>query len=228
MSEPLRLRHFREFASAIGGLKRRAKEETLETLRAEVMQLLDLQERLDERRDPDYHYALAAFADETFLGFDWPGRAGWRARLVETQRFGSRAAGERVFTRIDELIESDRVAGVPMAAVYLMMTGLGFRGRYRLAVHESEIYQRRARLRAIVERRSPELLANGRMAPEAYAHTIQEGPVATLASPARWWAAAALVVLLWAASSTYAWFDLTGTLTTRIQKVERALAEGSR
>lgn len=223
-----RVGHFREFAGSLGQLKLRAKDETLEAVRDEVWARLAEQE--ERERDPEYVYALAAFADEVFLTLDWPFRQEWRARLLETRKFGSRAAGERVFAHIDELIESDAATRVPMAAVYLLMLGLGFRGRFRSAGHRPQIEQRRAGLWAMIERHQRgvfgrEILGGApQIAPQAYGHTLQDGALLRLASPARWWAASALVALAWLAGSTYTWLKLAEPVNLQIENVERKLA----
>lgn len=224
MTESSKPRQFREFAGALMALKAKASQESLETIRGEVLTLLERHEALDGQREPEFHYALAAFADEVFLTLDWPHRTAWRSQVVEAQRFGSRAAGERVFAQVDALLQADAPGGAPMAAVYLMMLGLGFRGRYRGAAQDAQIELRRERLWIMLERHRPEWLAQGRrIAPQAYAHTVQEGALQRLASPARWWALAAAVAVLWLAGSTYAWLQLTEPVTAQIAAVERKL-----
>jgi type VI protein secretion system component VasF len=49
-------------------------------------------------------YAMCALADEIALGANWPGRNEWLERLLETERFGSQAAGERLFQLMDAML----------------------------------------------------------------------------------------------------------------------------
>lgn len=179
-------------------------------------------------REAEFRYVLAAFTDECFLELDWAGREYWRNNLTETHLFGSRAAGQRIFDRIDELLSTGAPARAPMAAVYLLALGLGFRGRFRSAGGEVEVQRRKKALWAWIERTSPGLLVGGpRVSPQAYDHTVQEGTLMELATPARWWVLAALVVCLWFGASFYIWSRLALDVTARIDLVERQV-EASR
>jgi type VI secretion system protein ImpK len=237
-SAPLLTGHFRDFCADLEGLLQAAKRENPappEELRLSAIDLIEKRvldlaraERFAPGREAEFRYALAAFTDECFLEFEWIGRESWRAELVETRLFGSRAAGQRVFDRIDGLLASETPARAAMAAVYLLMLGLGFRGRFRAAAPAPEIERRRAALWAWLERKSPGLLADGkRVAPQAYGHTVEEGVLVQLPTPARWWALAGLVVFLWLGASFHIWSRLAADLTTRIDAVEQRV-EASR
>jgi F0F1-type ATP synthase membrane subunit b/b' len=60
-----------------------------------------------------------------------------------------------------------------------------------------------------------------RIAPRAYGHTVEEGVLMQLPTPARWWALAGLVVFLWLGSSYYVWARLANSVTARIDAVEQ-------
>jgi type VI secretion system protein ImpK len=77
-------------------------------------------------------YALSALADELLLhAIDWPGAQLWREFLLERARFGTEAAGDRVFERIDALRAQPDPASSELAGVYLTVLAMGFQGRYR-------------------------------------------------------------------------------------------------
>jgi len=79
-------------------------------------------------------YALAALADELLLhSIDWAGAELWREFLLERARFGTEAAGDRLFERIDALRAQPDPASSELAGVYLSVLALGFQGRYRHA-----------------------------------------------------------------------------------------------
>ncbi|MDZ7714372.1 MAG: DotU family type IV/VI secretion system protein [Rhodovibrio sp.] len=79
-------------------------------------------------------YALAALADELLLhSIDWTGAELWREFLLERARFGTEAAGDRLFERIDALRAQPDPASSELAGVYLSVLALGFQGRYRHA-----------------------------------------------------------------------------------------------
>ncbi|MEZ5351821.1 MAG: DotU family type IV/VI secretion system protein [Bryobacteraceae bacterium] len=237
-SSPLLASQFREFQAALAALVARACAPDAPPpaqLRREAIELVEQQrgclrngaERITPERESEFIYAAAASADETFVGLDWDGRGYWRDHLVETGLFGSRAAGERIFARIDELADGDDVGRLDMAAVYLLMVGLGFRGRFRDEAGAVEVERRRARLWTWIERKRPALLGDGRaVTPQAYAHTIQEGTLVQLATPARWWRVTALMVGLWVVGSVLAWDRLIADIVNRIEAVERRIDAG--
>ena len=77
-------------------------------------------------------YALSALADELLLhAVDWAGAEMWREFLLERARFGTEAAGDRLFERIDALRAQPDPASSELAGVYLSVLALGFQGRYR-------------------------------------------------------------------------------------------------
>jgi type VI secretion system protein ImpK len=79
-------------------------------------------------------YALSALADELLLhAIDWPGAELWREHLLERARFGTEAAGDRLFERIDALRAQPDPTSSELAAVYLTVLAMGFQGRYRHA-----------------------------------------------------------------------------------------------
>jgi type VI secretion system protein ImpK len=79
-------------------------------------------------------YALSALADELLLhAIDWAGADLWREFLLERARFGTEAAGDRLFERIDALRAQPDPASSELAGVYLSVLALGFQGRHRHA-----------------------------------------------------------------------------------------------
>lgn len=231
-SAPLPTGHFRDFCADLESLLEAARRENPsppDGLRLAAIDLIGKRivelardERLAPEREAEFRYALAAYTDECFLEFEWIGREYWRNNLTETYLFGSRAAGQRIFDRIDELLTSETPGRAPIAAVYLLMLGLGFRGRFRAPGAAVEIERRRAALWTWIERKSPGLLADGpRVSSQAYNHTVEEGLVVQLPTPVRWWGLAILTVLLWLGGSFYIWSGLADDVTARIDSVEQ-------
>lgn len=185
---------------------------------------------LSTDRISELSYAMAAYADECFVELDWSGRGFWRGNLIETQLFGSRAAGQRIFDRIDKLLNGDASAWPALASVYLVMLGLGFRGHFRAASASAEIEHRRAALWSWYDRHQPgSLTGRDRLAPQAYAHTVEEGALVELAAPGRWWAVSALVILLWFGASLLLWSRLSSGINAQIETVTgRVEASGHR
>jgi len=78
-------------------------------------------------------YAFVALVDERLLFDDWPGRAAWQPRPLETRLYGSRNAGERLPRAIHKLLKERAPASRDLANVYLQCLILGFYGGLRSA-----------------------------------------------------------------------------------------------
>ena len=76
-------------------------------------------------------YLMTIMADEVFLTLNWPGQDHWKKNLLETQLFQTQVAGEMFFERLEGLLQSSNPAKHDLGAVYLLVLGLGFRGKYR-------------------------------------------------------------------------------------------------
>jgi type VI secretion system protein ImpK len=164
----------------------------------------------------EVQYVMAALADETFLRLDWPGRRYWTTHLLESQLFDSHTAGEEFFARMDRLLEQRERSYTDIYAVYLMALSLGFRGKYWGVDDAGRIANYRHSLFLRVYRRRPELFAGqAQLFPEAYRHTLSEGVARRLPSPNRWFAALAVVILLWLGVAWEVWYSLTGDLQVK-------------
>ncbi len=132
-------------------------------------------------------YAMAALADETFLQLDWTGKDEWRGNLLESKLFQSHVAGERLFEKIDHLLESREPGCGEMAAMYLLALSLGFRGKYWGIDDHGQIARYRRELFALVFRRNPDLLHESKhLFPEAYRHTLDQSRAKKLPNPKGW------------------------------------------
>ena len=125
----------------------------------------------------EVQYMMAALADELLL-FTSSGdiRELWNGRLIESAVFGTRIAGERIFDRIDALLDRGHAANPELAAIYLTALSLGFRGKYRAIQDEAALQQYRRQLRIILERYGIIGLDAGQtLFANAYAHTLVDG-----------------------------------------------------
>ncbi len=154
-------------------------------------------------------YVMAAVADEVFVHLPWEGQQYWLDHLLEVRFFRSRIAGERIFRNIQSVAVRQDQAAEELAAVYLTVLALGFRGQY-WGGDTTEIGRYRLDLLQYLARSNPRLIDDSkRFFPDAYRYTVQEGATAQLPSPATWWYVAAGVVVAWLIISTIAWFALT-------------------
>jgi type VI secretion system protein ImpK len=153
-------------------------------------------------------YIMAAYADETYVCLlEWTGKDYWRDNLMELRLFHSQIAGQDIFRRIDRLLARQDYGTEELAAVYLMMLALGFKGQYQRDPRSIELYRRKLFDRLLLT--NPDLKWNGRrMFPEAYRHTVTEGTPVRLPEPKKWWGVVAAIVAGWLILSTVAWLEL--------------------
>jgi type VI secretion system protein ImpK len=77
-------------------------------------------------------FPLVAFIDEVILGSDWEHRERWRDRPLQLDLFGERTAGQRFFTRLEELRREGSSRREVLEIYHLCLT-LGFAGSYRIS-----------------------------------------------------------------------------------------------
>jgi type VI secretion system protein ImpK len=161
----------------------------------------------------DARYLKAALADEALIALaGWEYRDAWLSELLEMRLFGSRCAGERVFSAIDGLLREDIPARREMASLYLLALAMGFEGRYRgsaegarrLRQLRSQLYCYASGARAVPALNDERIAADPdlrrRMLPQPYDYTVTDAAPRMLPDPRRWaWvfgAAAAVLLLL--------------------------------
>jgi type VI secretion system protein ImpK len=169
-----------------------------------------------------YHeaqYVMAALADEVLLYMtDWPGRAQWTDNLLEVALFQTRLAGERIFDNIDALIARGTAANPDLAAVYLVMLSLGFRGKYRAIADPSALRLYRRALRQIVERHGPLRFADALpLFGDAYAHTLDEGRPVRLPHLRPWIIAIAAAIAVYLVTQQVIWSHGTGAIESVLE-----------
>ena len=160
-------------------------------------------------------YVMAALGDEVFLHLDWPGRAAWQERLLESHLFSSHRAGDEIFRRIDQLLRVRDPLHVDLAKIYLFALALGFEGRYRAAgpsgAERLALYRRD--LFSFIANRDPGLAAGARrLVPMAYASTLEDGQPLRLPYLRRWVMAGAVLVAGWLFLQHLLWHGLVGRL----------------
>lgn len=171
----------------------------------------------------EVQYVMAALADETFLRLHWGGRDYWTDHLLETQLFNSHNAGEEFFVRLDRLLDQPERSYTDIYAVYLMALALGFRGKYWGVDDNGRLEGYRKRLFVRIYRRRPDLFGDGgRLFPESYRHTLDEGAAKKLPSPSRWFGGLALAVLVWITVAHLLWRNLTSDLQDQAHTIKKA------
>jgi type VI secretion system protein ImpK len=166
-------------------------------------------------------YAMAAIADEILLHLvDWEGRQRWREHLLEAALFQSQIAGERIFDRIDQMLWSGLNADADLAAVYLVILSLGFRGKYRGEDDHGALHAYRQRLRALIRRR--EAVSDDpdqALFPEAYAFTIRHGTPVRLPHARPWLMMLAGVLVTYVVMQQVLWHYVSAPVADVAQRV---------
>jgi type VI secretion system protein ImpK len=165
-------------------------------------------------------YVMAAAADDLFVRLPWSGAAYWEANLLELERFGTRSAGQTVFTRVDQLLMEANPEKRDLAAVYLTALALGFRGRYGDRDDGGEIERYRRRLYEFIFEKSPDLTEPLRkIVPACYDSTVDAGAGRRLRSPRTWWWVTAGIVALWLVVAQVLWTSLASPLRARVHAI---------
>lgn len=185
---------------------------------AEVSQFTRDGEMLEAYREAQY--VMVALADEVFVRLPWSGASHWAQSLLEMERFGTRCAGQEIFTRIDRLLLGGDPAHLELAAVYLTALALGFRGKFGGRSDAGAVAQYRRQLYQFVFGKTPDLTHPMRkLLQPCYDATLPAGTGRKLRNPRVWWWASAAVLLLWLVVSHALWIGLTSPLRTRIETI---------
>jgi type VI secretion system protein ImpK len=243
---------FREFYGELITLKKQARTGTLvhpSPLAGEAGQLseadraanavlerllgvFELQAAAAGRRSTDYRgfyrqaeYVMAALADETMIHLDWAGRRIWENYLVEYRLFKTRIAGEVFFERLERLLQTPDPVYKDLATIYLLALMLGFRGKYQGTDDHGEIDRYRRQLFTFIFHGQPELSKETkRLFPEAYLHTVEEGPGRKVPQIKGWVMLLAVLVAGYLLVSNFLWSSLTTNvlgITDRIDTLSR-------
>ena len=148
-------------------------------------------------------YAMAALADEVFLNLEWAGREAWREHLLEAKFFNTHRAGEEMFERIEDLLRDRDSLYAELGRIYLMVLALGFQGKFRGRPDADEVLQNyRKRLFRFVFNRDPVAVhGNERVAPQAYASTLDAARATELPYLRPWVWAIVLAFVVWFGAS---------------------------
>jgi type VI secretion system protein ImpK len=189
---------------------------------------MEQQAAIAGRRGSDYRgfyrqaeYVMAALADETMLYLDWPGNAVWENYLVEYRLFRTRVAGDNFFERLERLLQTPDPIYKDLATVYLLALMLGFRGKYRGTDDQGEIDRYRRQLFTFIFHGQPELSKETKkLFPEAYLHTVEEGPGRKVPQVRGWVALLAVLITGYLVVAAFLWSGLTTDLVALTERIE--------
>ena len=141
---------------------RTAAEEVCDKLAREIdtqtMEISRIGTPADRASVEELRYLKAAIADEFLLSLSWPGQSRFTETLIETRLFGSSVSGDKIFEKIDALLEENGGPPPQMAPLFLFAIAIGFEGRYRGAHADTQLQTLRDALFRKIYRREPALV----------------------------------------------------------------------
>jgi len=180
--------------------------------------------RLQLENDPVQRaiYAGIAFVDERMLAFDWQGRQEWLERPMESELWGSRSAGQKIFRHIEELRVGALGDGV-LAALYLSMLNLGFAGMYtaedareKLPAHKRALFQFLTHGLPDLNQATDKLMESGQ-------NVISTGAVNFLPYLRPWVIGGIVIALAFILTNQFLWFSETAELRDGINQLLREM-----
>jgi type VI secretion system protein ImpK len=198
-------------------------------------QMADGQDRLSEHELAELdeaQYVMVAMADEVFLYVDWPGRDAWTRRPLEAEaRFGTHLAGERIFSRIEEIFRDRLSVSGDLLSVYLAALSLGFRGRYRFDPRSPDPERVRHEVIRELRRVDPRMVAPAaELCPEAVAGVRDKEPRRGLSNLREGLLPLVAVCLGMTLLGHLVWHYQTGDVRDKLDQIEaeKQLAEVAR
>ncbi|PYS24130.1 MAG: hypothetical protein DMF72_06250 [Acidobacteria bacterium] len=164
-------------------------------------------------------YLMAAFADEVFIHLQWAGSRMWTSHLLETALFQSHVAGELVFEKLDRLLAERDPGKRGLAALYLNVLSLGFRGKYYGSADLGPLNDYRRQLFAFVFQHPSDLKLASKVAfPDAYGQKLAREPKRKLTNPRLWVGVLCLVVVGYLVISHLVWITLKEPLEKKVNQ----------
>lgn len=156
----------------------------------------------------EVQYAMVALADELMLSMAWPGQKLWEDAILEQRVFNSHVAGEVIYDRIEQLIGQKDPERADIAKVYLLILGLGFKGKYGDDVAQVNGVKRRLFL--FIHHYQQRLKEDDfTLFPSAYGDVLEDGIVHQLPNARAWHTLLYASVLLVFVVSYGFWFHST-------------------
>lgn len=185
------------------------------TVSDKLMLVLDRQAALvagnrdavEPRLYEETRYVMVAVADELFLALQWTHREAWGEHLLEEQMFGSQAAGDLFFSRLDALLALNGPVYEDLAKVYLTALALGFRGRYRMGDSHGEVPVYQRRLYRFIFKQDPESRPSP-LFPQNAEVVVRDDEPKSLPTIQRLLLAGAGVAALWLLGTSTLWWWL--------------------
>ena len=166
-------------------------------------------------------YIMVAMADEVFLNLDWKGGEYWEDHLLESHFFGTHAAGELFFDRLDEFLVTRDPVRADIGHLYLLALGLGFFGKYRDKSDEGRLNSYKRQLYVFVYHQEPRLFdeEGDKLIPQTYSHTLKHGQPRSLHDYKPWIVMFASTFLVLTFVSMFIWYSSTKEMHESVDKI---------
>ncbi|WGL60335.1 DotU family type IV/VI secretion system protein [Pigmentibacter sp. JX0631] len=96
-------------------------------------------DRINGKLYLEFQYAMIALSDEFFLKKNNEISDYWKDNTLEYIFYGTRSSGTIIFDKIDKIIRENDTLNSDLAYVYLLLLGLGFKGKYHINNEEDKI-----------------------------------------------------------------------------------------
>lgn len=192
----------------------------LNVLKKQVVQTRAYSGEYGTKYYKEAQFAMAGLADEIFLNLNWEGKDAWKSSLLEFKLFGTNAAGELFFRKLDHLLKNRDLSDTELAAIFFLCLSLGFKGKYRDTDQESQLDYYRNQLFRFIFQENPELLTGSKcLFPDSYDSTLVEGNGKKLPY-LRWWISGIMLLLIvFVFTSHFMWNHLTVDIVELIEKI---------
>lgn len=137
---------------------RAMRESLAQIISAQTLEMTRHGSQSDLALAEDVRYLKAAVADELLLSQPWLGRSSFTSTLLETHEFGTSIAGDKIFSRIQQVLADSSGRAAQLAPLYLAAVAIGFQGRYRGPDAEQALKPLRDALYKKIYSREPALL----------------------------------------------------------------------
>jgi type VI secretion system protein ImpK len=155
-------------------------------------------------------YGMVALLDEVFLSFTWGGQRRWENNLMEKRFFHTQVAGELIFRKIEDLIQANDATRWDLAAIYLMILALGFKGKYRGEDDAGRLNWYRQQLYILINKHPSSLFHPGRshLINECYDHTLSIPIIKGLPDVKNWFFACLGMIVVYLIVTSFLWYNL--------------------
>ena len=165
-------------------------------------------------------YIMVSLADELFLGFDWSGKKNWEENILESQIFHSHRAGQEIFTRIDEMLESRDTSRYDLAYLYFFALSFGFVGKYK-GRKSDHIKNYLENLYVVMHGGEPSIYNNEKkkIFNQAYEYTVADYVPRKLVDYRPWYVVFGLVFLFFVIASSLVWRNNTRSTMAIVDEI---------